>query len=262
MSGKARSTQEQLEFLHGNVRVKGDCHIWAGGCSSARYPFVRWRKKQWRAQALQHFLLTGDRVNTRTHGVVLSCGDQRCMNPEHCRVVPRGRVRARTEAQMVSYLKENVRRVVGSDCLLWAGPFYKTGLPLASWKGSTGSARRLLYNLTRRNPADVLTGTMRVHATCGERTCMNPKHFAVLSQADLVRHTASRGRFPNGRLRSIKSFAAHAARARLPVTERDNVRDMVLQGASLSRVAERYGVHKSAVSSAIRRWRAAELINW
>lgn len=59
-------------------------------------------------------------------------------------------------------------------CWIWTGHINKvTKVPMTSWNSVSMSVRRLLYKIFNEQDID------HVYASCGDRTCVNPRHFAI-----------------------------------------------------------------------------------
>lgn len=261
-----RTPEQQLTFLQTNVHVRNECLIWAGSCSTVKYPYVRWEKKRWRTQALQHFLITGKQLDLRAKGFVFSCGEQRCMNLDHYKVVPRKRVLRKSRTQILKHLRENVYQIEATNCVRWAGPFSSRsrknspGTPLVFYNGSMVSARRLLWKLTHKNTS--LSPDQKITLSCNTPNCMNSNHFVVVTQGELSTLLASRNKYPRGYIRAVSSYKGHAKTARVTIHDREQVHKFLQQGLTHKQIGEHFGVKGSSISSMIRRWRQAEVIAW
>lgn len=165
-----------------------------------------------------------------------------------------GRTPLSSEA-MLTYLQENVYR--DGDCLLWAGTSRPDAGPMVMWKRKRWLARRLLLTLMGRRIAD-----KRVFDTCGESRCMNHKHLRIGSQGAALRLAARNGAYPKGARRSLLTALGMARRARLGIHDMPDVGRMRADGMTLAAIGERYGVSRSAVGTAIQRWRRSGLGGW
>lgn len=77
-------TEEQMrQWLLENVRVQDECRIWAGAADSLGQPVVMWDGKTYKARRLLGRLL--GLLTDTTHLSWTSCGDRRCLAPEHQR---------------------------------------------------------------------------------------------------------------------------------------------------------------------------------
>lgn len=157
---------------------------------------------------------------------------------------------------MLRYLQEHV--YLDGDCRLWGGPFNRGGTPRVMWNRVTYPARRLLLQLLGQE----LPEGAKTYATCGNPSCMSPEHVKAGKQRDVVRNTKRLGRFPKGTPRSRIGVISHSRLAKMPITERDRVAEMVAAGKTQKEIGEVYGITGSAVSSALKNWRRAGLIDW
>ncbi len=157
---------------------------------------------------------------------------------------------------MFSYLQEHAYR--DGDCLLWAGPFQSSGAPQIMWNRRRWLARRLLVTLSGRE----LRPDDRVFDTCGNRKCMTLAHLKVGTHAVAIRQRANDGAYLSGSRRSLVVAMGMAKNARLGINKAPEVFGLRAQGWTYERIAQKYGVHPSAVGHAIHAWRRAGLTEW
>jgi len=158
--------------------------------------------------------------------------------------------------ELVEYLRTHAYR--DGECLLWAGTTTTDGYPQLMWKGRIHRARRLLVELTE----SPVPATHCIWSKCGSKTCMNREHLIVGTRAAMVKHTARSGRMVRGVQRSLAVALGRAPRARLPITEAQNVIRLRAQGWTLARIGEQYGVCQSAVGKAIQGWQRSGVLSW
>jgi hypothetical protein len=151
---------------------------------------------------------------------------------------------------MLQHLRENVYRE--GECLRWAGSYTTCGYPLIKWNGKRKIARRVLMGLLAGGG---ISDRHVVYDKCGNRWCMNEEHLRVGTVQAAFTVAAKRGKFMSGKIRQITTSVARARNARLPVTERHNLTRMLGEGMRHGEIAAHYGVSRSAVGSAIARWK-------
>lgn len=160
--------------------------------------------------------------------------------------------RPRTDAEMLDYLRTNVYRQKGSDCLLWAGFTDRHGNPRVHWKHRHFSARRLLLVLAR---GAALHPRLLVTPTCHERLCMNEEHLKVVTKRTVSELARERGTLHGGTAHALAQAMSKARKgARLPITQREEVLRMRAQGMTFDQIGERYGVSGAGVHNALTRW--------
>lgn len=108
---RSGTTAEVLRHLQENVRVDGDCRIWAGCVTSDDTPRVFWRGRGWRATRLLWMLMHGY-VPDSTR-VWARCGNKLCMSPAH--------LRATSHAAHVAFMAREGRFPTGTRRKLASG---------------------------------------------------------------------------------------------------------------------------------------------
>ena len=83
------------------------------------------------------------------------------------------------------------------DCLLWTGSFVHDVAPVVSIKNKKLYAKRLVLELSGQN----VTGKC-VSYTCGQITCVNPKHLTAITRAAVIKRTAATGVFSTNAVRA------------------------------------------------------------
>jgi len=156
-----------------------------------------------------------------------------------------------TAQEMREWLLENVR--IQDECRIWAGSVDSWGQPVVMWDGKTYKARRLLGRLL-----GLLTDEAHFAWTaCSDRRCLAPEHQRFGSKKQMCLTMKRRGVYISGAHRSMLSARGRAKQAKLPITERRTVLRLLAEGHTQKAVAERYGVHFSAVSKAMKSWARA-----
>jgi hypothetical protein len=131
------------------------------------------------------------------------------------------------------------------DCWRWLGGHNAAGYPLGYMRGTAFTLRRRVYAAT--HPDQPLAGRY-VSMACGEIGCLNPKHMRVVTRFQYMRAAVG------GKPRNA-DVVAHvtAAQRRRPTTKMtmDKARELRRQlhdGATLSQVAQQFGITKSNAS--------------
>lgn len=160
---------------------------------------------------------------------------------------------ARTNEQVLEFLRTNVYRDKDSDCLLWAGK-YQDGTPMFSWHGSSLSVRRLLLRMQGRQ----INRGQFAYAGCGNMSCVNEAHIAVESSTSRTIRTYSLGRNQRGNVRGL-SVARGIAEKRQPklslMKHSRELADMLASGRPVREIAEHYNCTTTHVYAQVKRWR-------
>lgn len=91
-------------------------------------------------------------------------------------------------------------------CWFWAGTLNELGYGLFYLEGHHHLARRVAFELW----CGSLDEGLRVHASCGERRCVNPEHLELLSHEEICRRDPSRSDPRNTSRRSrIRGRCSH-----------------------------------------------------
>ena len=160
----------------------------------------------------------------------------------------RGRGAPLTEARLLEHLRTNVR-IDEDGCRIWAST-YQDRIPVVMWKGRKLNARRLLMDLSGRQPGPRHV----VYATCGKTFCMNEEHLRAGTRAAALRTKSKAGMLHGGMTHSLAIAQAKASSSRMPMCERYNVARMRAQGWTWQRIADHYGVHLSAPQKQLAAW--------
>lgn len=83
MTRPVLTPHEMRQWLLENVRIDGDCRIWAGSTTGSGDPEVMWNRKRYPSRRLLGQLLGMCRDPSYVSWT--SCGNKRCMAPEHIR---------------------------------------------------------------------------------------------------------------------------------------------------------------------------------
>lgn len=148
----------------------------------------------------------------------------------------------------LNYLQQRCN--VHAGCWLWKLSLDGHGLPIVSWgstaegKRASRSTRRLAYECAH----GLLEKDMRVVTTCGEKTCISPKHLEAVSQSELRRRTAAAGHQAAPAARYANSLRQRAARSPLSVDDVRQLRHLRSQGHTIVDLAKRFCIGKSTVS--------------
>lgn len=154
-------------------------------------------------------------------------------------------------------LRELVRRVPESDCLVWAGGRQRGTLPMYRRGRVNMSARRLLVGLLR---GQAVSSRFKVTTTCDTPCCVFEGHLVVVEHGAFIRRLATAGKLPTGVMRSMAIAKGMAPRARLGIAHARDVARMRADGADYKTIGARYGVTTAAAHAAMRRWRAMGVV--
>jgi hypothetical protein len=83
------------------------------------------------------------------------------------------------------------------DCLLWTGSFVHGVAPVVSIKNKKIYVKRFILELEGKNIAGKC-----VSYTCGQESCVNPKHLVIKTKAQVIKTTAATGVFSTNAVRS------------------------------------------------------------
>ena len=141
-------------------------------------------------------------------------------------------------------------------CLIWAGSLCRTGAPLVKWRGQSWRAQRLLLKLTRQayNPK------MIVVTTCGNRNCVKPEHLMQTSRSVFYSRLTELGARPSGKDLGLRVAIARSNKARLGIDRAQEVVQLLAEGWTQKRVAEKFGVVETRVTNALKTWRKLGVI--
>lgn len=162
------------------IETQGDCWIWKGPMHQSGVPMVRNSKFSMSARKLSRILFAEPHVS----GSVSTCGDNRCVRPEH----------------LIEQKHPDVwfwPKVEKTDsCWLWRGEITKDGYGRTGAKkdGSTRGAHRIAWELTNGPIPD---GLFVLHK-CDNPPCVRPEHLFLGTQADNRRDCVAKGRQPRG----------------------------------------------------------------
>ena len=91
-----------LESIHARCEEVGECWVWMGKMTAQRHPSASHNGKSMLVRRRVFELVHGTLPDTRRFGIVTTCGNHRCVNPEHLRNASR--------ASMVRLAYKNGRR--------------------------------------------------------------------------------------------------------------------------------------------------------
>lgn len=156
-----------LEEIHARCRREGGCLLWTGGmCNNT----PRARVNDGRFGSVRQAVWRLTRPDEPTHMVAVTCGNARCLNPDHLRrgVSMEG---ARKPKPLPTAEELLARCRPQGECLLWPGSI-NGGTPKLTVGGKGHSLRPVVY--AAHHPDWERTGLM---TTCGEVRCLNPAHL-------------------------------------------------------------------------------------
>jgi hypothetical protein len=138
-------------------------------------------------------------------------------------------------------------------CWLWTGARDRGGYGTFKVGGQTLRTHRVAYQI-------VHSGAPRgpVLHLCGNRLCCKPAHLKVGTLKENVAHMAAHGTLAVGARNGARVHPERLARgqdagsAKLTEKQVETVRKLWTRGASVTALAEKYRVHKSTISRAVR----------
>lgn len=136
-----------------------------------------------------------------------------------------------------------VERRGPDECWLWQASLYPRGYGQFWLDGAMHGSHRISYVLAN---GPIPNGLCVCHA-CDVRSCVNPRHLFLGTQADNMADKVAKGRTPI--LRGERN-----GRAKLTAVQVEEIR---LSTASRAELARRYGVTQAAIGKIVRResWR-------
>ena len=156
---------------------------------------------------------------------------------------------AYTAEELVEFIKTNGHR--DGDCVLWAGYLTQEGRPRIMWHHKFYSVQRLLLRLT----TDSFNPRHFAQTTCGNRTCVNPKHLIMCKQSDITRQAWKDKPRP-----SVLIALSKAKNARFGIDKAREAQAMRAAGMSCRQVGQHYGVTPSCVCTCMNNWRRMGVI--
>jgi len=209
------------------VEVIGDCHIW-GGAGGRRRPVLSVNGK---VTEVRRFLC--GREIPPGHYAVASCGDRRCVNPAHISIVKKNKWK---EKPILLRLNANIVKSE-SGCHEWSGARNVHGYGIIRVDKKCVLAHRAAYEVM---VGKIPEGVSVLHS-CDNRSCVNPEHLFLGTQADNVADMNAKGRGAAG----VKSGAA-------VLTELDVVciRHIYKKGIPTNMLAVAFGVDDKTIRKA------------
>lgn len=133
----------------------------------------------------------------------------------------------------------------GSSCWWWRGAIKSSGYGNLYWRGQFRMAHCVAFELASKTR--IVFGQVVRH-TCDNKTCCNPEHLRIGTQADNMADKVSRGRHLRGMTHPLRT---------LDQTQVDSIRSMSEQGTFQYQIAETFGVSQQQVSRIVnrKRWR-------
>jgi len=124
-----------------------------------------------------------------------------------------------------------------SGCWMWQAQIDRDGYGRFRYKGKTQRAPRVAYQLL---VGIIPTGLFVLH-TCDVRSCVNPNHLYLGTQADNIRDRDGRGR------KGYNSCAKGEKHGRAKLTENQVIEIKKNNSDSDIALASQYGVTRSAI---------------
>ena len=136
-------------------------------------------------------------------------------------------------------------------CLIWAGSLCRSGAPLIKWNRKSWRAQRLLLSLTRPS----FNPKWLVVTSCGNRDCVNPNHLMQTTRNKFYSRLTEIGARPSGKDLGLRVAIARSSKARLGIDRAQEVVQLLSEGWTQKRVAEKFGVVETRVTNALKTWR-------
>lgn len=154
-------------------------------------------------------------------------------------------------AETLELMKLIERTQECGDCLLWTGATTKQGYPQYKPYGcACTSVRRTVFEIM----GGALEARKPIEMTCGEKTCINPKHMRKSTCALIGQKAAKKGGWKGLARASKIASAKRAKNAKLTIEQARDIRMSTESGTTLAAL---YGVDRSLINGikAGTRWR-------
>ena len=140
-------------------------------------------------------------------------------------------------------LLQRVKALVAQkkDCWIWKGLTSRGPMPVIHIGNSNVSARRRLYQEITKT---TLTQGQIVKTSCGDKLCMNPAHFVVMTTQEARAVDAAKGSFNTLKMQ-VTRLRTTRARAKLTM---DIAREIRASEDDAGTLAKKYGVHRKQIN--------------
>ena len=188
MSKTARPLRERFERM---VARQGECWLWTAYCNPKGQPRIKLPKQ--RLAYATHIALgfVGVTVPPCTH-VEQTCGNKRCVNPEHQRIkVKQVHVPTPKPVRMMrDEFEQRVDRRDHDECWPWLGVRNSDGYGVLRFMAKAYQATHLALEYAG---VDVPAGLIACHH-CDNPSCVNPRHLFVGTHRDNALDCKRKGR--------------------------------------------------------------------
>lgn len=195
-------------------------------------------------------------INSRDMG---TCSMEGCAKPHkargycdthYCYLLRTGALEKLPKRTLASRFWSKVTKLDPVSCWQWQGAGDEHGYGRLGHAGRTLLATHVAWYLESGDwPTEL---GMNVCHSCDNPSCVNPRHLWLGTQKDNGRDMSVKGRAPH-----VPNIGESNGSARLTEPAVREIRRLAEGGATYTELARRYGVTRTAISSAVRRitWR-------